>query len=88
MAIANTVIFEDRKTALYQPGNIRVSGCIIFFRSAGEIYSGKIILPEGSTVSCDSVGVAILDVTAAKLACDFYTCKRTTSETAKFFINL
>ena len=52
-----------------QAGNIRVSGCEIF-AEIGEIYSGIKTVPKGSTVIYDSVGMAIMDVAAAKLAYD------------------
>ena len=71
-AMANTVIVEDRDTALDQAGNIRKSGCEIF-AEAGEIYAGIKSIPNGETVIYDSVGVAILDVAAAKLAYDLLT---------------
>ncbi|NBP73980.1 MAG: hypothetical protein EBU57_12690, partial [Alphaproteobacteria bacterium] len=48
------------------------SGCEIF-AEAGEIYSGSKSIPAGATVIYDSVGVAILDVAAAKLAYDLLT---------------
>lgn len=71
-AMANTVIVEDTATALDQGGNIRGSGCEIF-AEAGEIYAGGKSVPAGATVIYDSVGVAILDVSAAKLAYDLLT---------------
>lgn len=71
-AMANTVIVEDTDTARDQGGNIRGSGCDIF-AEAGEIYAGKKSVPAGATVIYDSVGVAILDVSAAKLAYDLLT---------------
>ena len=71
-AMANTVIVEDTDTALNQAGNIRGSGCAIF-AEIGEIYAGKKSVPAGATVIYDSVGVAILDVMAAKLAYDRLT---------------
>ena len=71
-AMKNTVIVEDRDTALDQAGNIRLSGCEIF-AEAGEVYAGNKSVPDGVTVIYDSVGVAILDVAAAKLAYDLLT---------------
>ena len=72
VAMSNTVIVEDTDTALDQAGNIRGSGCAIF-AEAGEVYAGHKSVPAGATVIYDSVGVAILDVTAAKLAYDLLT---------------
>lgn len=68
-AMANIVIVEDTDTARDQAGNIRKSSCEIF-AEAGQIYAGDKSVPAGSTVIYDSVGVAILDVAAAKLAYD------------------
>ena len=68
-AMANTVIVESYDAARDQAGNIRGSGCEIF-AEIGEVYSGTKIVPKGSTVIYDSVGMAIMDVAAAKLAYD------------------
>jgi ornithine cyclodeaminase/alanine dehydrogenase-like protein (mu-crystallin family) len=68
-AMANTVIVESCDAARDQAGNIRGSGCEIF-AEIGEIYNGTKIVPKGSTVIYDSVGMAIMDVAAAKLAYD------------------
>jgi ornithine cyclodeaminase/alanine dehydrogenase-like protein (mu-crystallin family) len=68
-AMANTVIVESYDAARDQAGNIRGSGCEIF-AEIGEIYAGTKIVPKGSTVIYDSVGIAIMDVVAAKLAYD------------------
>jgi len=68
-AMANTVIVESYDAARDQAGNIRGSDCEIF-AEIGEVYSGSKIVPEGSTVIYDSVGMAIMDVAAAKLAYD------------------
>ena len=71
-AMANTVIVESYDAARDQAGNIRGSGCEIF-AEIGEVYSGTKIVPNGSTVIYDSVGMAIMDVAAAKLAYDLIT---------------
>jgi len=68
-AMANTVIVESYDAARDQAGNIRGSGCEIF-AEIGEVYSGTKIVPKGNTVIYDSVGMAIMDVAAAKLAYD------------------
>jgi len=68
-AMANTVIVESYDAARDQAGNIRGSGCEIF-AEIGEVYSGSKIVPKGNTVIYDSVGMAIMDVAAAKLAYD------------------
>ena len=68
-AMAHTVIVESRDAARDQAGNVRGSGCEIF-AEIGEIYSGARTVPAGATVIYDSVGIAIMDVAAAKLAHD------------------
>jgi ornithine cyclodeaminase/alanine dehydrogenase-like protein (mu-crystallin family) len=68
-AMANTVIVESTAAAKDQAGNIRGSGCAIF-AEIGEIYAGTKSVPKGATIVYDSVGIAIMDVAAAKLAYD------------------
>lgn len=68
-AMANTVIVESYDAARDQAGNVRGSGCEIF-AEIGEVYAGTKVVPTGSTVIYDSVGMAIMDVAAAKLAYD------------------
>ncbi len=65
-AMANTVVVESYEVARDQAGNIRGSGCEIF-AEIGEVYAATKVVPEGSTVIYDSVGMAIMDVVAAKL---------------------
>ena len=72
MAMENIVLVEEIETAQDQAGNIRGSDCEIF-AEIGEIFTGKKTIRGGATVIYDSVGVAILDVSAAKLACDLLT---------------
>ena len=67
--MANTVIVESREAARDQAGNVRGSGCEIF-AEIGEIYAGTRVVPAGATVVYDSVGIAIMDAAAAKLAYD------------------
>lgn len=68
-AMSNTVIVESIDTAHNQAGNVRGSGCEIF-GEIGEIYAGTKVVPEGATIIYDSVGIAIMDTAAAKLAYD------------------
>ena len=68
-AMANAVIVESIEAARNQAGNIRGSGCEIL-AEIGEIHAGAKTVPEGATVIFDSVGIAIMDVAAAKLAYD------------------
>jgi len=70
--MANTVLVESIDAAKDQAGDIRGSGCEIF-AEVGEIYAGTKSVPEGATVVYDSIGVAIMDVAAAKLAYDLIT---------------
>lgn len=72
VAMDNTVIVEEIATAQNQAGNIRGSDCDIF-AEIGEIFTGKKTVRGDATVIYDSVGVAILDVSAAKLAYDLLT---------------
>ena len=71
-AMDNIVLVEEIETARNQAGNIRGSDCDIF-AEIGEIFTGRKTVPKGATVIYDSVGVAILDVSAAKLAYDLLT---------------
>lgn len=66
-AMAHTVLVESRDAARDQAGNVRGSGCEIF-AEVGEVYAGTATVPGGATVVYDSVGIAIQDVAAARLA--------------------
>ncbi len=68
-AMAHTVVVDSRDAALDQSGNIRRSGCEIF-AELGEILAETKRVPEDATVIYDSVGIAIMDVAAARLAYD------------------
>lgn len=68
-AMANTVVVESVDAARDQAGNVRGSGCAIF-AEIGEIYAGAKTVPAGATVIYDSIGMAIMDVAAARLALD------------------
>jgi thiomorpholine-carboxylate dehydrogenase len=68
-AMANTVIVESRDAARDQAGDVRCSGCEIF-AEIGEIYAGTKVVTKGATVIYDSIGIAIMDTAAAKLAYD------------------
>ena len=71
-AMANCVLVESVDAARDQAGDIRASGCDIF-AEVGEIYAGTKTVPAGATVIYDSIGIAIMDVAAAKLAYDLLT---------------
>lgn len=68
-AMGNIVVVESVDAARDQAGNVRGSGCDIF-AEIGEIYAGGKAVPAGATVIYDSVGIAIMDTAAAKLAYD------------------
>jgi len=68
-AMSHIVIVESRDAAHDQAGNVRGSSCEIF-AEIGEIYSGEKRVTPGETIVYDSVGIAIMDVAAAKLAYD------------------
>ncbi|MGI9413273.1 MAG: ornithine cyclodeaminase family protein, partial [Hyphomicrobiales bacterium] len=68
-AMANTVIVESIDAARNQAGDIRGSACEIL-AEIGEIYAGTKSAPDGATIVFDSVGIAIMDAAAAKLAYD------------------
>ena len=70
-AMANTVIVESVAAARDQAGNVRGSNCAIF-AEAGEIFAGQKTVPKGATVIYDLVGIAIMDVAAAKLVYDLW----------------
>ncbi len=71
-AMANTVIVESKDAVRKESGNVRGSHCEIF-AEAGEIFSGARIVPHGATIIYDSVGIAIMDVAAAKLVYDLWS---------------
>ncbi len=71
-AIANCVLVESVDPARDQAGDIRASGCDIF-AEVGEIYAGTKTVPAGATVIYNSIGIAIMDGAAAKLAYDLLT---------------
>ncbi len=70
-AMSHTVVVESSEAARDQAGNVRGSNCEIF-AEAGEIYTGLKQVRKGSTVIYDSVGIAIMDVAAAKLVYDLW----------------
>ena len=70
-AMGHTVVVESSEAARDQAGNVRGSNCEIF-AEAGEIYTGLKKVRKGSTVIYDSVGIAIMDVAAAKLVYDLW----------------
>lgn len=71
-AMRGTVIVESRAAAIDQAGDVRGSGCAVF-AEIGEVFAGDKAVPADAHVVFDSVGVAIMDVAAAKLAYDLLT---------------
>ncbi len=59
----------------FQSGNVRVSNCGIF-AEAGELFSGTKSVPGAATVIYDSIGIAIMDVAAAKLVYDLWQARQ------------
>lgn len=68
-AMANVVVVESREAAKKESGDIILSKARIR-AEAGEIFAGRKSIPASETTVFKSVGVAIEDVTAAKLALD------------------
>lgn len=68
-AMAKVVVVESREAAQKESGDIILSAARIH-AEAGEILAGRANVPSGSTTVFKSVGVAVEDVFAAKLAFD------------------
>jgi thiomorpholine-carboxylate dehydrogenase len=68
-AMANVVVVESREAAKKESGDIILSKARVR-AEAGEIFAGRKSIPASETTVFKSVGVAIEDVTAAKLALD------------------
>ena len=77
-AMANTVIVESIEAARDEAGNIRGSNCEIF-AEIGEIFSRRKTVPQDATIIYDSVGIAIMDVAAAKLVYDLWLAAKSKS---------
>ena len=71
-AMAGIVVVESREAALEESGDVILSRARIH-AEAGEIFAGTKTVPPGATTVFKSVGVAVEDVFAAKLAYDV-TC--------------
>lgn len=67
--MAHPVIVESREAALDQSGNILVTGAEIH-AELGEILAGTRPAPAGQTCVFDSIGIAAMDMAAAKLVLD------------------
>ena len=68
--MANTVIVDSREAVLKESGDVILSGAVIY-GEAGEIFAGINVAPPASnTTVFKSVGLAVEDITAAKLVYD------------------
>jgi len=81
-AMANVVVVESREAAQRESGDIVLSGARIY-AEVGEIFAGKITVPSSATTVYKSVGVAVEDVFAAKLAFDV-ACRASASPGSSF----
>jgi thiomorpholine-carboxylate dehydrogenase len=68
-AMANVVVVESREAASAESGDVILSGASIH-AEVGEIFAGTKTVPPSATTVFKSVGVAVEDVFAAKLAFD------------------
>jgi thiomorpholine-carboxylate dehydrogenase len=68
-AMANVVVVEAREAASKESGDVILSGARIH-AEVGEIFAGTKTVPASATTVFKSVGVAVEDVFAAKLAFD------------------
>src|SRR5205823_2058593 len=68
-AMANVVVVESREAASTESGDVILSGAKIH-AEIGEIFAGTKTVPTSATTVFKSVGVAVEDVFAAKLAFD------------------
>jgi ornithine cyclodeaminase/alanine dehydrogenase-like protein (mu-crystallin family) len=66
-AMANTLIVDSREAVLVESGDVIVSKANIY-AEAGEIFAGTKAPPVGKTTIFKSVGIAVEDIAAAKLA--------------------
>jgi thiomorpholine-carboxylate dehydrogenase len=68
-AMANTIVVESREAALQESGDLILSKARIH-AEVGELFAGRKTLAPSATTIFKSVGMAIEDVTAAKLVLD------------------
>jgi thiomorpholine-carboxylate dehydrogenase len=68
-AMANTLVVDSREAVLKESGDVILSGAEIY-AEAGEIFAGTKAAPSSGTTVFKSVGLAIEDITAAKLVYD------------------
>jgi thiomorpholine-carboxylate dehydrogenase len=74
-AMANVVVVESREAARKESGDLMLSKARIR-AEVGEIFAGKKTVAASDTTVFKSVGVAIEDITTAKLALDMIASRR------------
>jgi thiomorpholine-carboxylate dehydrogenase len=65
--MANVLVVDSREAVLQESGDVILSGATIY-AEAGEIFAGTKPAPVGETTVFKSVGLAVEDIAAAKLA--------------------
>ncbi len=68
-AMSNVVVVDSREAATHESGDIMLSRARIY-AEVGEIFSGSRAGPTSETTVFKSVGIAVEDIAAAKLAFD------------------
>ena len=71
-AMHNTLIVDSREAVLKESGDVILSKATIF-AEAGEIFAGLMIPPRSATTVFKSVGIAVEDISAARLVYDAVT---------------
>jgi thiomorpholine-carboxylate dehydrogenase len=71
-AMGNTLIVDSREAALRESGDVILSRATIF-AEAGEVFAGGKQPPRGATTVFKSLGLAVEDIAAARLAYDALT---------------
>ncbi len=68
-AMSNLLVVDSREGVLKESGDVILSGARIY-AEAGEIFAGRVEAPRDRTTIFKSVGMAVEDIAAAKLALD------------------
>jgi ornithine cyclodeaminase/alanine dehydrogenase-like protein (mu-crystallin family) len=68
-AMDNVVVVDSREAAMHESGDVILSGARIY-AEVGEIFAGSKTGPVSATTVFKSVGIAVEDIAAAKLAFD------------------
>ena len=72
--MANVVIADSHEGARAESGDVILSG-VTPFAELGEVLAGRKTVPPGSTTVFKSLGMAIQDITAARLVYDALNAK-------------